>query len=112
MFCSRQRSTRELGPTLADPTQLEQVVLNLALNARDAMPNGGTMTSCERSGGAREDERLRHSISFPGRYVTLVVRDTGGGIDPRRAERVFEPFFTTKDVAREPVSGSRPSTGS
>ena len=88
----------ELGPTLADPTQLEQVVLNLALNARDAMPKGGNLVLCTKRLELGEGDELPHSDLVPGAYVTLTVRDTGSGIDPSLAEQVFEPFFTTKDV--------------
>jgi PAS domain S-box-containing protein len=88
----------ELGPTLADPTQLEQVVLNLAINARDAMPNGGNLVLRTQRLDLGEDDELPHPDLVPGSYATLVVRDTGGGIDPGLAEQVFEPFFTTKDV--------------
>jgi two-component system, cell cycle sensor histidine kinase and response regulator CckA len=88
----------ELGPTLADPTQLEQVVLNLALNARDAMPNGGSLSLRTKRLEIGEDDELPHSDLVSGAYVTLTVRDTGTGIDPSLAEQVFEPFFTTKDV--------------
>ena len=88
----------ELGPTLADPTQLEQVVLNLALNARDAMPKGGSLMLHTKRLELREDDELPHPDLAPGLYVTLTVRDTGVGMDAGLAEQVFEPFFTTKDV--------------
>ncbi|HUH15384.1 MAG TPA: GAF domain-containing protein [Gaiellaceae bacterium] len=76
-----------LGRTLADPTQVEQVILNLALNARDAMRGGGGLL-VSTANVELEDER----------YVTLVVADTGSGMDEETAARAFEPFFTTKDV--------------
>ena len=88
----------ELGPTLADPTQLEQVVLNLAINARDAMPDGGRLVLRTQRLELGEDDELPHPDLAPGGYVTLVVRDSGTGIDPSLAEQIFEPFFTTKDV--------------
>ena len=88
----------ELGPTLADPTQLEQVVLNLAINARDAMPKGGSLVLRTEGVEFGEDDELPHPDLVPGSYVTLIVRDTGGGMDPSLADQVFEPFFTTKDV--------------
>jgi PAS domain S-box-containing protein len=87
-----------LGPTLADPTQLEQVVLNLAINARDAMPKGGSLVLRTQPLKLAEDDELPHPDLAPGLYVTLRVRDTGIGMDPNLAEQVFEPFFTTKDV--------------
>ena len=88
----------ELGPTLADPTQLEQVVLNLALNARDAMPKGGSLVLRTQRLELGEDDELPHPDLVPGLYVTLTVRDTGVGMDQSLADQVFEPFFTTKDV--------------
>jgi PAS domain S-box-containing protein len=88
----------ELDPTLADPAQLEQVVLNLAINARDAMPNGGSLVLCTARLDLGEHDELPHPDLVPGSYVTLTVRDTGVGIEPHLAERIFEPFFTTKDV--------------
>jgi PAS domain S-box-containing protein len=88
----------ELGPTLADPTQIEQVVLNLALNGRDAMPDGGSlMLRTARFELGEHDERPHPDLE-PGSYVTLAVRDTGIGIEPSLVEKVFEPFFTTKPV--------------
>ena len=88
----------EVGRTLADPTQLEQVVLNLAINARDAMPEGGTLSLRTGSLELAAGDELAHADLGPGSYVTLTVRDTGVGIDPAVAAHVFEPFFTTKDV--------------
>jgi two-component system cell cycle sensor histidine kinase/response regulator CckA len=89
-----------LGLTLADPTQLEQVVLNLAINARDAMPDGGGLVLRTERLELGEDDELPHPDLAPGGYVTLVVRDTGTGLDPSLAEQIFEPFFTTKDVGK------------
>ncbi len=88
----------ELGLTLADPTQLEQVVLNLALNARDAMPNGGSLALRTQPLRLGEDDELPHPDLVPGLYVTLTVCDTGIGMDSDLVDQVFEPFFTTKDV--------------
>jgi CheY-like chemotaxis protein len=86
---------------LADAAQLEQVVLNLAVNARDAMPDGGTL-SIGIVGGRdvrKEVENLGFEVA-PGRYVQLVVRDTGIGIPRELQPRIFEPFFTTKEAGR------------
>jgi PAS domain S-box-containing protein len=88
----------ELEPTLADPTQLEQVVLNLAINARDAMPKGGTLVLSTARLELGEHDELPHPDLVPASYVTLTVRDTGVGIAPPLLEQIFEPFFTTKDV--------------
>jgi signal transduction histidine kinase len=88
----------ELGPTLADPTQVEQVVLNLALNARDAMPNGGSLMLRTAPLELRDGDESPHPDLQPGSYVTLAVRDNGIGMAPDLVEKVFEPFFTTKGI--------------
>ena len=88
----------ELGPTHADPTQIEQVVLNLALNGRDAMPDGGSLAIRTAPLELGEHDERPHPDLEPGSYVTLTVRDTGVGMEPDLVEKVFEPFFTTKGV--------------
>jgi PAS domain S-box-containing protein len=85
----------ELEPVLADPSQIEQVLLNLAINARDAMPEGGILSI--RTANAELTSEDAHELE-PGSYVTLSVGDTGVGMEPALAERIFEPFFTTKNV--------------
>ena len=87
-----------LGPVRADPTQVEQVVLNLAINARDAMPAGGTLLLRTAELDVGEGEAPPHPELAPGSYVTLSVQDTGVGMEVELAERIFEPFFTTKGV--------------
>ncbi|HEU0311037.1 MAG TPA: PAS domain-containing protein [Sphingomicrobium sp.] len=84
-----------LTPVLADPTQLEVAVLNLAINARDAMPKGGTLTISSRKLRISSDAELA-----PGTYIELSISDTGVGMAPDVLARAFEPFFTTKDVGK------------
>ena len=86
----------ELEPVLADAGQLEQVLLNLAINARDAMPTGGTITVEGRNADIDEAFASVHRGFRPGRYAVLAIRDTGTGMDTQTQQRLFEPFFTTK----------------
>jgi CheY-like chemotaxis protein len=86
----------DLWPVLADPGQLEQVLVNLAVNARDAMPDGGTLGIDTANVFVDHGTTPAVPEPEPGRYVQIRVSDTGTGIAPEIAERVFEPFFTTK----------------
>ena len=89
-----------LGHVKADPTQIEQILMNLVVNARDAMPHGGMLT-IETANVELGDECLRlHSEVKPGSYVKLEVRDTGVGIEKGLQTRIFEPFFTTKELGK------------
>lgn len=80
----------------ADPNALEQIIVNLATNARDAMPDGGVLSITTRRVRLDEDHRLRFGWGRRGEYVCVTVSDTGTGMDRETRERIFEPFFTTK----------------
>jgi len=84
-------------PVRADPGQVEQVVLNIALNARDAMPSGGKLTLETSSAEITQESGREHPGLSLGSFVVLSVADTGSGMDPSVRSRVFEPFFTTKE---------------
>jgi two-component system, cell cycle sensor histidine kinase and response regulator CckA len=91
---------RNLGPVRADPGQLEQVIVNLAVNARDAMPDGGVLT-LQTYGLSVEDVRRMGSDVLPiGEYTALKVTDTGSGIPSHFIGKIFEPFFTTKELGK------------
>jgi PAS domain S-box-containing protein len=91
--------TPDLPPTLVDPVHLETAILNLAINARDAMPGGGELTIATRR--RLVDQELARRAEIPaGEYVSIEVSDTGTGIPSGVLDRVFEPFFTTKEVGR------------
>jgi len=90
------RFCREKALVQGDPVQMEQVVLNLAMNARDAMPDGGQMTFIVQTLDVGTEDCIRRPGAEPGRYVALGVEDTGRGMSEATRGRVFEPFFTTK----------------
>ncbi len=94
------RSDPDLKPVFADPTQLEQIILNLGGNARDAMPDGGKMVFTTANLEVKEGAVRPHAEIDPGTYVTLSVSDTGVGMDAETAEHIFEPFFTTKQLGK------------
>jgi signal transduction histidine kinase len=89
------RAESRMAAVKADPGQMEQVLVNLAINARDAMPDGGVLTIVTSDVSLEPAEAPNYALP-PGRYVELSVQDTGHGIEEAIRSRIFEPFFTTK----------------
>ena len=94
------RSAPQLWTAWADPSQVESVLVNLVINARDAMPDGGTLTIETANVSLSEVCAAREPDLLAGDYVRLTIRDTGAGIPLELVDRVFEPFFTTKDIGQ------------
>jgi CheY-like chemotaxis protein len=89
-----------LGTIRADAGQLEQIVLNLSVNARDAMPNGGCLRITTQNVTIDSESQSNHDLAVTGDFIQLTVSDSGVGMDAETRRRIFEPFFTTKEVGK------------
>jgi PAS domain S-box-containing protein len=91
---------REVCAVQADANQIEQILINLAINARDAMPNGGELFVGTRITEMTPSPDIADAAHRAGRYIVLTIRDTGSGMDPETMSKIFEPFFTTKEASK------------
>lgn len=96
----RAETQKDLWTVWGDPTQLHQVLMNLCINARDAMPDGGTLTITAENVEVDQNSARMYPDGKPGRHVVLTVSDTGTGIPDELREKIFEPFFTTKQIGK------------
>jgi PAS domain S-box-containing protein len=94
------KPSADLWPVKIDPSQVDQILTNLCINARDALANGGTMTIETENSGIDEVDDADHPGAVPGEYAVLVVQDNGCGMDTETQSHLFEPFFTTKDTGK------------
>ena len=90
----------DLWTVYADPAQIDQVLMNLGVNARDAMPNGGRLLISTKNVVLDESYSIHYPYALPGKYIQLEVSDTGSGMDAKTRQRIFEPFFTTKEIGK------------
>ena len=91
---------RDLGLVLVDPNQFEQVIINLAVNARDAMPKGGTLSVRTYNVSEEDSRNIGPEFMAPGEYIACEIEDTGAGIPPEIVNKIWEPFFSTKEVGK------------
>ncbi len=94
----KMKHARDLGLVLVDQGQFEQVIINMVVNARDAMEGGGTISLTTQNYELKKAKRFGHDVIPPGNYVLVEIADTGVGIKPEIIDRIFDPFFSTKEV--------------